>query len=89
MVNTERVLQEMRGLISSMQQEIAAAVEEKKRRDEEEERERQKELQKKEQLKAQAPVPAQHPGGKQQKEGLFIPTPPVKPSLLQCIPLYC
>ncbi|XP_025060781.1 spectrin alpha chain, non-erythrocytic 1 isoform X7 [Alligator sinensis] len=67
-VNTERVLQEMRGLISSMQQEIAAAVEEKKRRDEEEERERQKELQKKEQLKAQAPVPAQHPGGKQQKE---------------------
>uniref|UniRef100_A0A7M4DYN8 mRNA export factor GLE1 n=1 Tax=Crocodylus porosus TaxID=8502 RepID=A0A7M4DYN8_CROPO len=69
-VNTERVLQEMRGLISSMQQEIAAAVEEKKRRDEEEERERQKELQKKEQLKAQAPVPAQHPGGKQQKEGL-------------------
>ncbi|KAM6336971.1 mRNA export factor GLE1 isoform 3-T3 [Alca torda] len=67
--NTERALQEMRGLISSMQQEIAAAVEEKRRRDEEEERQKQKELLKKEQVKAQTPAPAQQSGGKQQKEG--------------------
>uniref|UniRef100_A0A8C8RUS4 mRNA export factor GLE1 n=1 Tax=Pelusios castaneus TaxID=367368 RepID=A0A8C8RUS4_9SAUR len=70
--NTERALQEMRGLVSSMQQEIATAVEEKRKQDEEEERERQKELQKQEQLKAQTPVPAQHPKGKEQKEGLQI-----------------
>uniref|UniRef100_A0A674KA69 mRNA export factor GLE1 n=1 Tax=Terrapene triunguis TaxID=2587831 RepID=A0A674KA69_9SAUR len=70
--NTERALQEMRGLISSMQQEIATALEEKRKRDEEEERERQKELQKQEQLKAQTPVPAQHPRGKEQKEGLQV-----------------
>ncbi|XP_065504501.1 mRNA export factor GLE1 isoform X1 [Caloenas nicobarica] len=67
--NTERALQEMRGLISSMQQEIAAAVEEKRRKDEEEERQKQKELLKKEQMKAQPPAPAQQSGGKQQKEG--------------------
>ncbi|XP_025966597.2 mRNA export factor GLE1 [Dromaius novaehollandiae] len=70
--NTERALQEMRGLISSMQQEIAAAVEEKKRKDEEEEREKQKELLKKEQMTAQTPAPAQHSGGKQQREGLQV-----------------
>uniref|UniRef100_A0A8C3JIG6 mRNA export factor GLE1 n=1 Tax=Calidris pygmaea TaxID=425635 RepID=A0A8C3JIG6_9CHAR len=70
--NTERALQEMRGLISSMQQEIAAAVEEKRRRDEEEERQKQKELLKKEQVKAQTPAPAQQSGGKQQKEGLQV-----------------
>ncbi|KAM6110215.1 mRNA export factor GLE1 [Pterocles gutturalis] len=70
--NTEQALQEMRGLISSMQQEIAAAVEEKRRRDEEEERQKQKELLKKEQMKAQTPAPAQQSGGKQQKEGLQV-----------------
>ncbi|KAM6193070.1 mRNA export factor GLE1 isoform 2-T2 [Sarcoramphus papa] len=70
--NTERALQEMRGLISSMQQEIAAAVEEKRRRDEEEERQKQKELLKKEQMKAQTPAPAQQSGGKQRKEGLQV-----------------
>ncbi|XP_059684689.1 mRNA export factor GLE1 [Gavia stellata] len=70
--NTERALQEMRGLISSMQQEIAAAVEEKRRKDEEEERQKQKELLKNEQMKAQAPAPAQQSGGKQQKEGLQV-----------------
>uniref|UniRef100_A0A8C8A7E1 mRNA export factor GLE1 n=1 Tax=Otus sunia TaxID=257818 RepID=A0A8C8A7E1_9STRI len=69
--NTERALQEMRGLISSMQQEITAAVKEKMR-DEEEERQKQKELLKKEQLKAQTPAPAQQSGGKQQKEGLQV-----------------
>lgn len=69
--NTERALQEMRGLISSMQQEIAAAVEEKRRRDEEEERQKQTELLKKEQMKAQTPAPAQQSVGKQQKEGWF------------------
>ncbi|KFV64082.1 Nucleoporin GLE1, partial [Dryobates pubescens] len=70
--STERALQEMRGLISSMQQEIAAALEEKRRREEEEEREKQKSLLKKEQMKAQAPAPAQQAGGKQQKEGLQV-----------------
>ncbi|XP_068269886.1 mRNA export factor GLE1 isoform X2 [Nyctibius grandis] len=70
--NTERALQEMRGLVSSMQQEIAAALEEKRRRDEEEERQKQKELQKKEQMKAQTPAPEQQSGGKQQKEGLQV-----------------
>ncbi|NXY73455.1 GLE1 protein, partial [Glareola pratincola] len=71
--NTERALQEMRGLISSMQQEIAVAVEEKRRRDEKEEREKQEELLKKEQqVKAQTPAPAQQSGGKQQKEGLQV-----------------
>ncbi|KFP30449.1 Nucleoporin GLE1, partial [Colius striatus] len=69
--NTERALQEMRGLISSMQQEIAAAVEEK-RRDEEQERQKQEELLKKEQVKAQTPAPAQQSEGKQQKEGLQV-----------------
>ncbi|XP_074779609.1 mRNA export factor GLE1 [Athene noctua] len=69
--NTERALQEMRGLISSMQQEIAAAVKEKMR-DEEEERQKQKELLKKEQLKAQTPAPAQQSAGKQQKEGFQV-----------------
>ncbi|XP_074747263.1 mRNA export factor GLE1 isoform X2 [Strix uralensis] len=69
--NTERALQEMRGLISSMQQEITAAVKEKMR-DEEEERQKQKELLKKEQSKAQTPAPAQQSGGKQQKEGLQV-----------------
>ncbi|XP_076211403.1 mRNA export factor GLE1 [Aptenodytes patagonicus] len=70
--NTERALQEMRGLISGMQQEIAAAVEEKRRKDEEEERQKKKELLKKEQMKAQTPAPAQQSGGKQQKEGLQV-----------------
>ncbi|KFP36781.1 Nucleoporin GLE1, partial [Chlamydotis macqueenii] len=70
--NTERALQEMRGLISNMQQEIAAAVEEKRKRDEEEERQKQKELLEKEQMKAQTPAPAQQSGGKQQKEGLQL-----------------
>ncbi|KFQ17841.1 PREDICTED: nucleoporin GLE1, partial [Merops nubicus] len=70
--NTEQALQEMRGLISSMEQEIAAAVEEKRRRDEEEKRQKQQELLKKEQMKAQTPAPAQQSGGKQQKEGLQV-----------------
>ncbi|XP_035197759.1 nucleoporin GLE1 [Oxyura jamaicensis] len=72
--NTERALQEMRGLISSMQQEIAAAVEEKKRREEEEERQKQQELLKKSQMKAQSAAPVQLPGGKQPKEGLQVKT---------------
>lgn len=59
----------MRGLISSMQQEITAAIEEKKRKDEEEKKQKQKELEKKEQMKSQAPAPAQQTGEKQQKEG--------------------
>ncbi|XP_030902272.2 mRNA export factor GLE1 [Melopsittacus undulatus] len=70
--NTERALQEMRGLISSMQQEIAAAVEEKRRRDEEEAKQKQKELLNKGQMNAQTPAPAQQAGGKQQKEGLQV-----------------
>uniref|UniRef100_A0A8B9C1G9 mRNA export factor GLE1 n=1 Tax=Anser brachyrhynchus TaxID=132585 RepID=A0A8B9C1G9_9AVES len=70
--NIERALQEMRGLISSMQQEIAAAVEEKKRRDEESRK--QQELQKKSQMKAQNGAPAQLPGGKQTKEGHQVKT---------------
>lgn len=73
--NTERALQEMRGLISSMQQEIAAAVEEKKRKDEEEERQKQQELLKKSQMKAQSIAPAQLPGGKQTKEGWLLLSP--------------
>lgn len=73
--NTERALQEMRGLISSMQQEIAAAVEEKKRRDEEEKRQKQQELMKKSQMKAQSTAPAQLPGGKQTKEGWLLLSP--------------
>ncbi|XP_027543414.1 nucleoporin GLE1 [Neopelma chrysocephalum] len=72
--NTERALQEMRGLISSMQQEITVALEEKKRKDEEEERQKRKELEKKEQMKTQTPAPAQQSGGKQQKEGLQVKT---------------
>ncbi|XP_057261957.1 mRNA export factor GLE1 [Pezoporus wallicus] len=70
--NTERALQEMRGLISSMQQEIAAAVEEKKKRDEEEAKQKQKGSLNKEQTSAQTPAPAQQAGGKQQKEGLQV-----------------
>lgn len=83
--NTERALQEMRGLISSMQQEIAAAVEEKRSRDEEEERQKQKELLKKEQMSAQTPAPAQQSGGKQQKEGWLgfsLPSPRPSPYTL-------
>ncbi|KFQ00278.1 Nucleoporin GLE1, partial [Leptosomus discolor] len=70
--NTDRALQEMRGLVTGMQQEITAALEEKKKRDEEEEREKQKELLKKEQMKAQTPAPAQQLGGKPQKEGIQV-----------------
>lgn len=72
--STERALQEMRGLISSMQQEITAALEEKKRKDEEEKKQKQKELEKKEQMKSQTPAPAQQSGEKQQKEGLQVKT---------------
>ncbi|NWY28325.1 GLE1 protein, partial [Pheucticus melanocephalus] len=72
--STERALQEMRGLISSMQQEITAALEEKKRKDEEEKKQKQKELEKKEQMKSQTPAPAQQSGEKQQKEGLQVET---------------
>ncbi|KAM4893449.1 LOW QUALITY PROTEIN: mRNA export factor GLE1-like [Sylvia borin] len=68
--STERALQEMRGLIPSMRQEITAAIEEKKRKDEEEKKQKQKELEKKE----RTPVPAQQLGGKQQKEGLQVKT---------------
>uniref|UniRef100_A0A669QCZ4 mRNA export factor GLE1 n=1 Tax=Phasianus colchicus TaxID=9054 RepID=A0A669QCZ4_PHACC len=67
--NTEQALKEMRGLISSMQQEIAAAVEEKKRKDEQEKKQKQEELLKKQQAEAQTPAPAQPSGGKQQKKG--------------------
>ncbi|XP_065593625.1 mRNA export factor GLE1 [Cyrtonyx montezumae] len=70
--NTEQALNEMRGLISSMQQEIAAAVEEKKRRDEQEEKQKQEELLKKQQAEAQTPAPVQPSGGKQQKEALQV-----------------
>ncbi|KFO82440.1 Nucleoporin GLE1, partial [Cuculus canorus] len=73
--STERALQEMRGLIASMQQEIAAAVEEKRRRDEEEEKQKQ-ELLKAEQMKAEAIAPAQQLGGKQQKGGLQVKADP-------------
>ncbi|KFO85415.1 Nucleoporin GLE1, partial [Buceros rhinoceros silvestris] len=66
--NAERALQEMRGLLSTVQQETAAALEEKKKQDEEEERKKQNELLKKEQMKAQVPAPAQQSGGKQQNE---------------------
>uniref|UniRef100_A0A674HQD0 mRNA export factor GLE1 n=1 Tax=Taeniopygia guttata TaxID=59729 RepID=A0A674HQD0_TAEGU len=72
--STERALQEMRGLISSMQQEITAALEEKKRKDEEEKKQKQKELEKKEQMNSQTPAPAQQSGEKQQKEGLKVKT---------------
>lgn len=78
--NTEQALKEMRGLISSMQQEIAAAVEEKKRRDEQEKKQKQEELLKKQQAEAQTPAPAQPAGVKQQKGGwlgfLFSPHSP-------------
>uniref|UniRef100_A0A8C9EUC5 mRNA export factor GLE1 n=1 Tax=Pavo cristatus TaxID=9049 RepID=A0A8C9EUC5_PAVCR len=70
--NTEQALKEMRGLISSMQQEIAAAVEEKKRRDEQEKKQKQEELLKKQQAEAQTPAPVQPSGGKQQKEALSV-----------------
>ncbi|TRZ13404.1 hypothetical protein HGM15179_013707 [Zosterops borbonicus] len=71
--STEQALQEMRGLISSMQQEITAATEEKKRKDEEEKKRKQKELEKK-QMKSQTPAPAEQLGEKQQKEGLQVKT---------------
>uniref|UniRef100_A0A8C3M647 mRNA export factor GLE1 n=1 Tax=Chrysolophus pictus TaxID=9089 RepID=A0A8C3M647_CHRPC len=70
--NTEQALKEMRGLISSMQQEIAAAVEEKKRKDEQEKKQKQEELLKKQQAEAQTPVPAQPSGAKQQKKALSV-----------------
>ncbi|NWT93379.1 GLE1 protein, partial [Urocynchramus pylzowi] len=72
--STERALQEMRGLISSMQQEITAALGERKRRDEEEKKQKQEELEKEEQMETQTYAPAQHLGGEQQKEGLQVTT---------------
>ncbi|XP_064245513.1 mRNA export factor GLE1-like [Passer domesticus] len=72
--STERALQEMQGLISSMQQEIAAALEAKKRQDEEEKKQKQKELEEREQMKRQTSVPAQQWWGKQRKEGLQVET---------------
>lgn len=62
--NTERALQEMRGLISSMQQEIAAAVAEKRRRDEEEAKQKQKELLKKRADEGSDSCPCTAGGGK-------------------------
>ncbi|XP_039581155.1 nucleoporin GLE1-like [Passer montanus] len=72
--SSERALQEMQGLISSMQQEITAALEAKKRQDEEEKKQKQKELEEREQMKRQTSVPAQQCWGKQRKEGLQVET---------------
>nr|XP_054498318.1 mRNA export factor GLE1-like [Agelaius phoeniceus] len=72
--SSEQALQEMRGLISSMQQEITAALEERKRKDEEEKNQKQKELDKIEHMVCQTFVPAQQSWGKQQKEGLQVET---------------
>ncbi|XP_064578523.1 mRNA export factor GLE1-like [Zonotrichia leucophrys gambelii] len=72
--SSEQALQEMRGAISSMQQEITAAQEGKRRKYEEEEKQNQKELEEREQMMWQTSVPAQQAWGKQQKEGLQVET---------------
>ncbi|XP_059714112.1 mRNA export factor GLE1-like [Haemorhous mexicanus] len=72
--SSEQALQEMRGLISSLQQEVSAALEEKKRRDEEEKEQKQKDLEEEEQMMCQTSAPAQQWWGKQQKEGLQVET---------------
>ncbi|KAL8174671.1 UNVERIFIED_CONTAM: Nuclear pore complex nucleoporin component, partial [Gekko kuhli] len=76
MASAEQALLEMQGLIASMQQEIGLAMEEKRRREEAAAaaaaRERQKELQKQELAKAQAPSPAKPVGGKSPDAGLQV-----------------
>ncbi|KAF2985407.1 hypothetical protein EK904_005541 [Melospiza melodia maxima] len=72
--SSEQALQEMRGAISSMQQEITAAREGRKRKYEEEKKQNEKELEKREQMMWQTSVPAQQSWGKQEKEGLQVET---------------
>nr|XP_056716483.1 mRNA export factor GLE1 [Euleptes europaea] len=77
MASAEQVLLEMQGLIASMQQEIGLAMEEKRRHEEaaaaaEAAKEREKELQKQELAKAQAPNPAKLVGGKSLEAGLQV-----------------
>ncbi|XP_060107185.1 mRNA export factor GLE1 [Heteronotia binoei] len=80
MASAEQVLLEMQGLIASLQQEIGLAMEEKKRREEEAAaaaaaaaaKERQKELQKQELAKAQAPNLAKPVRGTSPDTGLQV-----------------
>ncbi|XP_072488694.1 mRNA export factor GLE1 isoform X2 [Notamacropus eugenii] len=67
----ERALQEMRQVLTSLQQEISKAIEEKKRRDEEEAKQKQRELQQQPKAKKEIPLPTLSPGGKQ-REGLQV-----------------
>ena len=63
----ERALQEMRDLLTSLQQEIARACEDKRRQDEEAAQEKQQEskMQQGPEAPRETPAPNQGPGGKQ------------------------
>lgn len=63
----ERALQEMRDLLTNLQQEITRACEEKRRQDKEEAQIKQQESQRQQgpEVPKEAPAPSQGPGGKQ------------------------
>ncbi|KAI5763072.1 GLE1 [Gulo gulo luscus] len=66
----ERALQEMRDLLTSLQQEIARACEDKRRQDEAAAREKRQEskMQQGPEVPREAPAPSQSPGGKQNED---------------------
>lgn len=68
----ERALQEMRDLLSDLQQEISRACEEKRRQDEEEAQAKRQEslMQQGPEVHKESPAPSQGPAGKQ-NEGEF------------------
>uniref|UniRef100_A0A452RYK9 GLE1 RNA export mediator n=1 Tax=Ursus americanus TaxID=9643 RepID=A0A452RYK9_URSAM len=66
----ERALQEMRDLLTGLQQEIARACEDKRRQDEEAAQEKQQEskMQQGPEVPRETPAPSQGPGGKQNED---------------------
>uniref|UniRef100_A0A9L0IGA6 mRNA export factor GLE1 n=1 Tax=Equus asinus TaxID=9793 RepID=A0A9L0IGA6_EQUAS len=66
----ERALQEMRDLLTNLQQEITRACEEKRRQDKEEAQIKQQESQRQQgpEVPKEAPAPSQGPGGKQNED---------------------
>ncbi|XP_056680192.1 mRNA export factor GLE1-like [Monodelphis domestica] len=67
----ERALQEMRHVLTGLQQEMAKATEEKRRPDEEECEDKQGQLEQRPRAEKETPDPGQCPGGKQ-REGLHV-----------------
>ncbi|XP_029776385.1 nucleoporin GLE1 isoform X2 [Suricata suricatta] len=67
----ERALQDMRDLLTSLQQEVARACEDKRRQDEAQAKRQESHTQQRPEVHREAPAPSQGPGGKQ-SEGLQV-----------------